>query len=102
MVYVLNAMVSASKPVMAELRGLQRMMAAPGVTIESRWLPSAVNRYADALSRTWDPGDARATGSFLGSIWREYHLDHVVFHLRPMGETFLARQKYLTTQMEEF
>lgn len=101
-VYVLNAMVSASKPLMAGLRGLQRMMAVLGVAIDARWLPSGVNRYADALSCTWDRENSRATGSLLASMQREYRVDHVVFSRRPLGETFVARKKYLSTQMEEF
>lgn len=100
-VYVLNAMVSASRPMMAELRRLQALMRALGVSIEARWLPSAVNRYADALSRVWDPGDARATDRLLRSIREGYRLDHVVFLERPVGETLVARKTYLCTQMEE-
>lgn len=55
--YILNAKTSASKLMSAELRRLQAMMRLMGVQIEARSLPSAVNRFADALSRTWDPGD---------------------------------------------
>jgi hypothetical protein len=50
-VSILNAMVSASRPMMAELRRLEVMLRALGVRIEARWRPSEVNRYADALSR---------------------------------------------------
>ena len=99
--YILNAMVSASKPMMAELRRLQVMLRTLGVHIEARWLPSAVNRFADALSQTWDPGDVRATEQLLMSIQEEHQLDSVVFASRPLGETPVVRRKYLATQMEE-
>ena len=50
--FILIAMVSSCKPMMAELRRLHVMMRKLGVSIEARWIPSAVNRFADALSRT--------------------------------------------------
>lgn len=100
-VFILNAMVSASAPMMTELRKLEVLMRALGVRVDARWLPSAVNRFADALSRTWDPGDARATAELVQSVASEYRLDHVAFRERPLGETMVARHKYLVTQMEE-
>lgn len=100
-VCVLNAMVSASKEMMAELRKLDALMKAMGVRIEARWLPSAVNKFADALSRTWDPGDARATSKIVESVQKEYGLDGVAFRDRPLGETMVARRKYLSVQMAE-
>ena len=99
--FILSAMVSSSKPMMAELRRLYVMMRTLVVSIEARWLPSAVNRFADALSRTWDPGDVQATGNLLASIQDEHRLDSVVFASRPLGETAVARRKYLATQMME-
>ena len=32
---------------------------------------------------------------------REYRLDHFAFRHRPLGETLVARTKYLRTQMQE-
>lgn len=100
-VYVLNAMVSASPAMMVELRRLEKLLKALGVTIEARWLPSAVNKFADALSRTWDPGDAQATAALVQSVSAEYRLSEVVFRERPLGESYIARSKYLATQMRE-
>ena len=99
--YVLNAMVSVSKPVIAELRRLQVMLRTPIVQIEARWLPSAMNRFAGALYRTWDPGDVRATEQLLISIQEEHQLDSVVLASRPPGETPVSRRKYLARQIEE-
>lgn len=61
-----------------------------------------MNKFADSLSRTWDPGDARATDVLLRSIQSEYGLSHVAFRSRPLGETLVARKKYLGTQMQEY
>jgi hypothetical protein len=100
-VYILNAMVSSSTRMMQELRRLQAMMNALKIQIEARWLPSAVNRFADSLSRQWDPGDVRATETLLCSLCDAYSPDAVVFPYRPIGEHPVARRKYLTTQMQE-
>lgn len=57
---VLNAMVSASPAMIGELRKLRSLLEVLGVSIESRWIPSAVNKFSDSLSRTWLPDDMRA------------------------------------------
>lgn len=101
-VYVLKAMVSASGPMMVELRKLEVLLRVLGVMMEARWIPSAVNRFADALSRTWDPGDIWATVSVTKSIRDQYALDAVAFGARPLGEPFIARQKYIATQLQEY
>lgn len=63
-----------------------------GVKIEARWIPSAVNKFADSLSRTSDPGDARATDQLLRSIQTEYGLNQVAFLDKSLGETMVAKQ----------
>lgn len=68
------------------------------IRIEARWIPLAVNCFADALSRTLDPGDLRGTNKVVQSFPREYLVDKVMFWSRPMGETG-ARRKLLATQM---
>jgi hypothetical protein len=101
-VKILNAMVSASRPMMAELRRMEIMLRTLGVKVEARWFQSAVNRYADALSRQWDPGDTRATAALVQSLCDAYAPDVVVFRHRPVGEHPIARRKYLATQMAEY
>lgn len=51
-VYVLNAIVSASRPMMVELHKLKMLLRVMGVRLEAQGIPSAVNRFAYALSRT--------------------------------------------------
>lgn len=99
-VYILNAMVSASRPMMAELRKIEKLLRVLGVRIDSRWIPSAVNRFADSLSRTWDPGDIEATESVVRDLVEEHGLDAVAFGARPFGERLAARRKYLDSEME--
>lgn len=67
-VQVLNAMVSASKAMMSEFRELNKLLVALGVQLDARWFPSAVNRLADSLCRTWKPIDVRASDRLLQSI----------------------------------
>lgn len=62
--------------------------------MEAGWIPSAVNCFADALFRSWDPGDARATDALLRSIMTEYRLEYVVFWDKQMGETLVACRKF--------
>ena len=100
--YIHKAMVSASKEMKVELRRLEVLLRVLGVRLEARWIPSTVNRFADALSRTWDTGDARTTDALLRSIMTGYRLDHVVFWERPTGETLVARKTFVLTQMQEY
>lgn len=51
-VWVLNAMISASRTMMSELRKLRALLHGLGIRIQAQWLPSVVNQYADALYRT--------------------------------------------------
>lgn len=52
-----NAIVSAWRPIMAELQKLASLLKGMGLQIEARRIPSAVKRFANSLPRTWDPRD---------------------------------------------
>lgn len=45
-----------------------------GVRLEGPWIPSGVNRFSHALSRTWDPGDDTATEDMVHAIKAEFKL----------------------------
>jgi hypothetical protein len=100
-VYIQNAMVSSSTRMMQEIDCLQAKMKALNVRIEARWLPSAVIRFADSLSRQWDLGDVRGTETFLSSLCDAYGQEAVVSPYRQIGEHLVARWKYIATPTEE-
>lgn len=66
-VYIVRAMVTASDEIMPELRRLKNVVDSRGIQLV-RWLPSAANRHADRLSRTWDPGEPQLTRSVIESL----------------------------------
>lgn len=70
-----------------------------GQKIEARWIPSAVNRFADFLSSMWDLVYVRATTEILESIRTEYIVYSVVFKELPLGEAMVARRNYLSTKL---
>jgi hypothetical protein len=96
-VHILNAMISASRQMMAQLRRLKVMLRTLVVRMEARWLPSAVNRYADSLSRQWDPGEVRVTDELVQSLSNAYAPGPAVSPYHPVGEHPFARRKYLQT-----
>lgn len=101
-VFILKFMVSASKPMMAELRRLQKMLVALGISIEARWIPSAVNRFADSISRTWDPGDLWVSRRIVKSIQEQHGLSKVLFARLPLNETYPSRMKHFSSQLQEY
>ena len=50
-VHIINSMTSRSREMMAELRIIHKLLTKLGATIKSDYLPSAVNAFADRLSR---------------------------------------------------
>jgi len=65
--HVVNALVSRSVPLCAEVRRLyvaQRL----GVTLDAEWIPTAENVWAERLSRTKDSTEWRLTPTFFGVL----------------------------------
>jgi hypothetical protein len=67
-VHVTRAFVSASAPMMRELRRLKRVLDDSGLAIRSDWLPSAANKFSDALSRRLSASDITARRTLLQSV----------------------------------
>jgi hypothetical protein len=94
-VHVTNAFVASSKPMMREHRRLKKMLDGLGLQILSEWIPSVANKFADALSRRFTPGDLAVRQSLRRSV-----VDGMMATLdsspplRPLGEhpVFLRRQ----------
>ncbi len=93
-VHVTNAMVSASRPMMRELRLLKRELDRLGLHIASAWLPSVLNKYADGLSRLFPRGDLQVRQWLRQSLKDGIAAPADAFPYRPLGETpyFQRRQ----------
>lgn len=76
---VLNEMVSNSLAMMSKLWKLQKLLQLCGVEIESRWFPSAVNKFADAFSCIWDPGDMQVSEWFVEKYCEMYNFERPAF-----------------------
>lgn len=87
---------------MAELRKLHRLLSVLGVRSDAHWLPLTVNRHADALSRTCNPSDLKASVQLLDDIKEQYGLGPPAFCTRPLNEPLPARLKQIGTQMQEW
>jgi hypothetical protein len=71
-VHILNSMVSKSPALMTELRTLHKFITTLGITIQARYLPSAVNRFADRLSRLKTLDDWRINPTPLQSLLQQF------------------------------
>ena len=102
-VYIVRAMVSASKVLMKELRILERLLRALKVTVDIKWLPSGENVHADRLSRQWDPTDLQVTRRVLNSLRDSYQLGErgAVFRCRPLGLPPVAQRKIAVAALKE-
>lgn len=99
--YIVNNMVSANPALMSELRSLHTVLTAMKVTLKASWLPSAMNKHADRLSRTWKPADLAVTASLLKSLAESLQLQ-TVRRYWPMKDAPAARAKVLRAQFNDF
>jgi hypothetical protein len=92
--HVTNAFVASRKPVMRELRRLKKTLDEFGLQISSEWIPSVANKFADALSRRFSPGDLAVRQTPRRSVVDGMMAPFDSFLLRPLGEhpVFLRRQ----------
>lgn len=90
MVVIVKDMVSTSQPMMAELRKLHCMLTGLGLKAYALWITSAVNRFTEAHSCTWDPNDVSLSRHLLRLIRRHYKLECCAFAARPFNETKAA------------
>jgi hypothetical protein len=56
-VHVTNAFVASSRPMMRELRRLKKVLEEVVLQLSSEWIPSVANKFVNALSRRFSPGD---------------------------------------------
>ena len=98
--HIIRNMVSAKPELMQELPRLHHILVQMKVVNRANWLPSALNRHADSLSRTWNPRDLAATQSLQESVATSLHLQ-TVRRYWPLGEAPAARRKVMTAQFVE-
>lgn len=105
-VFIVRHMVTASDELMPELRQLKAVLDSRGLEIDVRWIPSAENRHADRLSRTWDPSAPRVTRSAIASLSASLRTPvgrGVVFrHRASGGEHPVAQRKQAEAAMGEY
>lgn len=56
-VHITNSFVSASRPMMRELRKLKLELDHMGLKIKAEWIPSGANKFADGILRRFPRGD---------------------------------------------
>lgn len=75
--HVVNALVSRSAPLCAEVRRLHVVAQKLGVTLDAEWIPTAANVWADKLSRTKDSTTWTLDPSYFASLDSVYGPHHV-------------------------
>jgi hypothetical protein len=93
-VHVTNAFVASSKPMMRELRRLKKVPDELGIQLSSEWIPSVANKFADASSRRFSPGELAMRQTIRRSVVDGMMASLDSFPLRPLGEhpIFLCRK----------
>jgi hypothetical protein len=94
--FVTRSFVAASRPIMRDLRQLKRVLDYLGLQHSSEWLPSILNKYADALSLRFKAGDFSIRRTLRLFVMADMQAPADSFPLRPLGEhpVFLRRQCY--------
>lgn len=89
-----NAMASRSVPLMNELRELHLLCATRGLTIRAEHMPSAVNVFADRLSREGDSTDWTLPAPAFAALEEQYGphtIDLFASHLNKKCGRFYGR-----------
>lgn len=99
-VHITNSFVTASRPLMRELRRLKLVLSRMGVSIRAEWLPSAVNKFADALSRRFPRGDLSIRRQLRRSVADGMKAPVEAFKYRPLGEHPVFMRKIVLEELE--
>lgn len=98
-VHITNAMVSASRGMMSELRRLKCILDHMGLHISAEWIPSVANRFADALSRRFSRGDLQVRGRLRRSTMDGMAAPVDAFKYRPLGEHQVFQRKLVFQEL---
>lgn len=99
-VHVLNAFISASAALMTELRRLKVVLDELGIVVSAQWLPSVMNRFADALSRRLSRRDVQILPRLRRSIAAGIRAPRDAFPYRPLGEHPYVNRKLLLEELQ--
>jgi hypothetical protein len=93
-IHVTNAMVASSRSMMSELRRLQFVLDGLQLQLSTELIPSVLNKFADALSKCFVPGDIAIRTQLRRTVADEMRAPLYSFPLRPLGEhhVFLRQQ----------
>lgn len=83
-VHITNSLVSASRPMMRELRRLKVLLDHHGIRIRAEWIPSVA--IADALSGRFPRGDLQIRRQVRRSVLAGMNAPIEAFRFRPIGE----------------
>jgi hypothetical protein len=99
-VLVTNAFVAASRPMIRELRGLQKVVLDDlCLQRSSDWVLSVVNKFADGLSRRFFPGDLAVRETPRQSVADGMMAPHDASPLRPLGEHPVFLRRHCHTEL---
>lgn len=102
-IHISNSFVSASHQRMQKLRRLNIVLDHFGIRLESEWILSTVNKFANALSRRFLRGNPLVRRKVRRFIVDGMHIDQNVFKFRPLAEPpRYARQVVLDAFKEEW
>lgn len=99
-VHIISNIVSAKTELMVELRRLHQVMVEMKVIVRAERLPSALNKHADSLSRTWNPRNLAAAPLLLQSVATSLQLQ-TMRRFWPLGDAPSARRKVMLAQFDE-
>lgn len=103
LVHIVNCMVTVSQEMMPELRLLKKILEREGLEIEVRRISSTINRYADLLSRTWDPTSHQLSTAPLTKSLNTCTGKGMVYRYRLSGgEHQVAQRKQTEAALAEF
>ncbi len=100
-VHITNSFVTASRPLMRELRWLKVVLSKLGVHIRAEWLPSAVNKFSDALSRRFPRGDLSIRRQLRRSVADGMKAPVEAFKYRPLGEHPVFQRRMALEELEQ-
>ena len=100
-VHVTNALVSASRPMMRELRKLKLCLDRLGLQIWSEWIQSVANRFADGISRRFPHGDLQIRRRLRHSVAAGMKDPIDVFKHRPLGDPPVFRRRQAFDELQQ-